>query len=482
MAFLHVISGPQSGALIQLEKNKLYTVSSDVNGGDIFISADVDYSFDFSINDLGIIFSKVNGKILFADDRSALTEDKLYLFDCAIKFSKVAIVFSLNSKNVGTNNQKEQDWQDLGEDVDDEAGANSAQKPDSNLLIQLMVILGITLRFLLDKLILLKARLGKAFYPAIAMFLLVMISSVIIMYLFSVEKHRESLEYAREKVVDSRKSVEKILINLPQDDYRGIAVSYEKDDIVIKGILPDIEALNSLKKILSKVKNVHLVYKVVLFSQVEKNTLNSCRANNIIGAKVTIDQNSGLTVFVSGIAGTNDDINNLEIELHNEFPDLEQIDTSRIFVESEIENYWTNLLLQMKQQVAVNYNFDKGVVYLNGVLSKDNLITLNNAVNEFNQKYLNVVKAVPSVTDVVSTLSFGIKEVFINNNSSWLVTNDGHVLFEGGAYKGVTLLKIDPDVLTFRSNFDFAIPMDELMNSLGESHIKGKMNDPDQSN
>ena len=479
MAFLHVITGQQRGASIQLDNDKSYTVSSNLTASDIFIAANTDYSFNVSVNDLGVTFKSIHGKILDASNNNLVQDGKLYFFESKIKFSEVVIAFSLEAKNYFTQNKTENELSDVDVDIsEDEIEDQAAEKTNLNITTKIVVVFGVTLRFLFNLLLRLKDKLGKAFYPSMSLFLIMLIAIGTTFYLLSVERHQESLEYRKIAIADSRKKVEKTLLNLTQDNYRGITVGYENNDVVIKGILPDIDSFNSLKKILNKIKNIHLKYKVKLFSQIETTALHSCEINGIINAKVTMDQNWGLTIFVSGIAKSGDDINNLEIDLHNQFPDLEQIDTSRVFVASDIENYWSNLATQMKQQFSPDYAFNRGIVYLNGVLSQENLIVLNSAVNDFNQKYLNVVKAIPNVTDVVNTLSFGVKEVFIGDSTSWIVTNDGHVLFVGGSYKGVTLLKINPEVLTFRTNFDFSVPIDELINSINrESGIKGKIND-----
>ena len=107
MAFLHVITGQQRGASIQLDNDKSYTVSSNLTASDIFIAANTDYSFNVSVNDLGVTFKSIHGKILDASNNNLVQDGKLYFFESKIKFSEVVIAFSLEAKNYFTQNKTE---------------------------------------------------------------------------------------------------------------------------------------------------------------------------------------------------------------------------------------------------------------------------------------------------------------------------------------------------------------------------------------
>lgn len=471
MAFLHVISGPQSGASIELEENKQYKVSSDLNDSDIYLSSDQIFSFNIQINELGLTFSNIFGVDLKkVNNKELIQSEKLYLFTLEVFFLNHKITLSekerLATEHLALSKSALFDNTDLDEDTP------SIAQPDYTILQKLIILAGSVIGFSFSKYKSLKKRLGKAFYLLLALIGFSFVMVIISAFLVHNERQNNRIAEAQMNIMESKRAIQKIILNLPADTYSSITVNYERTRFVIKGVLPDNESLKYLKQSLHKIKNVSIVYHVLLFSAIKDITLAVCKENNIINPMVNINDNFGFTISILGTVNSLDDVNNAEIELHGKFNELQQIDTSKVYVISDIQNYWNNLPTDIQQQITINYNLQDGIINLTGVLSKDQLVTLQQYISTFNVKYTPVIKVISKVRDVVNTLPFGVKEVFVGN-ISWIVTNDGSVIYPGGSYKGVTVAAITARSITFRTSFVFTVPVNELIeeeNSQASGH------------
>lgn len=463
MAFLHVVRGPQSGASIELENNTNYKISSDLNNSDVYLSSEVIYSFDVLINDLGVIFNNISGVEPKTATNEPLQPGKLYMFDFDLIFLGHKITF--NEKNQIISKLSNRANNDFLDSIDINEKDENTEKviPQYSTLQKIVTLSGTTLGFLFSKYISLKKRLGKLFYLVLGLVGFCIFMIIISAFLIHKEHQNNLFAKAQMNLIESKHQIQKMILALPADTYGSITVSYEKNHFVIKGVLPNNAALKYLKKYLHPIKNVAIIYHILLFSEIKDVTLAVCKENNLMNPSVNINDNFGFTLSILGIINSVDDINNAEIELHGKFNDLQQIDTSKVYLVSDLQSYWGSLPDLIRQQVTINYDFAAGIISLSGVLSKDELVTVQQYIKAFNTKYAPVIKVVSTVKDVVNTLPFSIKEVFIGSNISWLVTNDGGVIYEGGSYKGVTVLSITTKNIKFRTSFIFTVPVNELM-------------------
>lgn len=466
MAFLHVTKGSQAGASIELKNEQNYTVSSNLDYSDVYLFSEIEYSFNLVINEFGVVFSNIHGVSLKDQKNELIVPDELYLFDTVLSFFTHEIILTQQDsipakyspdldgflENISDNSEAELEFDDLNDSA-----------TERKIVQKLDIFARKIIKYSVSQYFIFKRKLGQAFYPVFTLISLLPLLLIVTVFVVHKDNQNNRMVQMRMNIIEAKQHVQKIILNLPADTYGSITVSYEKSYFVIKGVLPNDAALKYLKKVLSKVKHSNIVYHIILFSDIKEITLAICKNNNIMNPAVNISDNFGFTISIQGIANSIDDINNAEIELHNKFSNLQQVDTSQIYMVSDLENYWNNLPHGLKQQVIVTYDLEEGLITLTGVASKDELVVLQQYIKNFNAKYAPLIKINANVKDVINTLPFSVKEVFIGTNVSWLVTNDGSVIYPGGSYKGVTVLSITPTAIKFRTSFIFSVPINELI-------------------
>lgn len=460
--YLHVIKGSQQGAKIKINKNTTYRISSSLEDGDIYLMGDGDFAFSVKYNDIGVELFEIGNLDINAINGERVEENKLYFFDLDVIFQGIQLRFSdrehLNSDDI---------IEPLELDTGTEAVTNQSHVAKLSLgqkiSQRLSLFLGHFIGYVIAQLSYWQKRLGKYFYFLLGVIGLFLILVIFIGIMLREEhKHERVIKFDRTKI-EQKHEVSNVMLSLPDNIYGGLVVTNLNNGVLIKGILPNKASYDYLVSKLSLIKGIKIKYNIVLFPQMVSSILEICKQNNIMRASAQIIDSNGVGLALSGIANDMDSINNTQIEIGNKFGQFEEIDTSKIYLVGDLNNYWSSLSNDIKSQITFQNDFAKGIITISGATSKNNLLILQKYIDKFNLKYQPVVTAVSSVEDIVATMPFWIKEVYIGPNISWIVTNDGAILYEGGTYDGVTLLSINSQYLKFRSKFVFIIPMDELI-------------------
>lgn len=478
--FFHVIKGSQSGAMIELDDSRDYLVAPDLDA-DIYLKQDSEpkVSFSFSIEDGAVLFSKINGTIINNDDKNPVEIDKSYAAPLFLLISDLVVAISPNQveylredDNINEINHENAELNELNQELSDDfldqvsASANIDTPPTKYQQIKdrIFEMISDFKDLLINWWEFVYGKLGKWLYALIG---LIFLFIFILVFVFYQLKEQQSLEYQATKAFQTKAKLAKVMLELPAQ-YSGLRLNNQGSNFVITGVLQNQASLDELKIHLKKSK-VKIDYKIMFFDQIKPKVIDILTQDKVLNPKITFEPGNGMVI--RGITASFDNVNNSEIDISNQVGDIGQLETSGIYMIGDIDNAVSKMTQGFADQLTIDKNYESGVVNISGYLSRNDLNNLENQVYSFNQKHRGVIKIKLDIQDVFKALPFYIKEVY-TGNPGWVVTNDGTRLYEGGTYESITLVLIEPNKVTFKSDFVFSLSMDELMD-LGSSNPSG---------
>lgn len=324
---------------------------------------------------------------------------------------------------------------------------------------------------------LLLKRLGYWLYIICGIVLITgIVSSYILFYLHQQEKDEQKIE----QVQTVKSKLQQQLIKLP-NKYSNLKIVKLDRNFSLSGVVSNESDILFLKKIFSNFQP-QLRYDLLIFAQIKPQLSKIMQQYKVIHPGIIFQEDSG-NIGLSGLVNTVQTIDDLEIAITNQFNKIGQLDATKLFVVSEIENELGNILsaggYQAHLDVAKNY--PQGSIVVSGYLPSATLNDLKKQIELFNQKYTPVIVVGLQIEDIVKAIPFKIVEIYYGS-PGYIVTEDGIRVYQGGRHGGLTLVQVDKDKLTFQGKYPITISNRELLEHQSISTDKIELNYKDNRN
>lgn len=321
-----------------------------------------------------------------------------------------------------------------------------------------LVLLALKLKLFLKELVQrLFKKVGYWTYLIISAAVIGFVVVIIVVY----QVHKSNI--VEQNIVERKSTkliLEQQLLKLP-NRYSNLKIVASGTGYALSGVVENTNDIVKVKQIFSKFSR-GLDFNLLTFNQVYQPILASLQQHKILRASVNFESNSG-TLSINGLTDNMEVIDDAEISIANQFPNAGRLDSSGVYLKSDVDNALDILIsAKYKQLVTVSKNYESGIISLDGFLSAAEISDINTGIDQFNQKYNPVIKLVTNIQDSVKALPFGISEVF-TGSPAWLVTDDGQRIYVGGSYKGILVSSIDNDKVIFKGKFTLTLGLNQLL-------------------
>lgn len=501
MFFLNILTGSQTGNFISLPPEQVISISSSF-GSDVYLLLPDDMEFDgqLKIDSFGQVwFLSANQEVMV--NNQPLQLNTPYQIPALLKIGSLAFAIS-NKQQIsledingilepdadGLEDEDSPSHEALSEmgiileDEDDLANATKSGwsaklfgRLNQNKFVCLLIrwlhhpvvqssiakvqlFLGYGLSYLRYYFQLLLKRLGYWLYIICGIVLLtIVVTGYTLFYLHQQEKYEQKVEQTQ----TTKSKLQQQLIKLP-NKYSNLKIVKVEQGFVLRGVISSESDIRFLKKSFSAFDS-HMGYDLLAFSQIESQLSKIMQQHKVIRPNVVFQDDSG-NIALSGLVSTVQTIDDLEIAITNQFNKIGQIDAAKLFVISEVDNDISNILSTGNYQshLEIGKNYPAGNIVVSGYLPSAILNDLKKQVELFNQKYLPVIAMDLRIEDIVKAIPFKIVEIYYGS-PSYIVTEDGVRVYQGGSYAGLSLVQVDKDKLTFQGKYTITISNRELL-------------------
>lgn len=516
MMYLSILNGTQAGNFIELKKGATISMASSL-GSDIYLLLDnSDFEATFTINEHDKLVIKSSSKELIADGLPLEIDTPYatpFLFsvegvNCAISNNPYIQIedFAITSlpeyqKIDGEINNEEPDLEELSNLGIKPFDESATQKPDFlNRLFERInnnkVIKQITLRLdkfhnsktgkLLQKYYLqmkvILANLILKLYQKLGYWLYAIFAGIITIFIVSGIIIHQLQQQEEAEITIHEHQVMKTLLNqqllkLP-NRYANLKISSKADSYQLNGVVASTADINYLTKSFKKIDS-NIKFNLELFTKIQPQILSILGQHKIIRPQVEFESDSG-TLKIRGITNSMEIIDDTEIAISNQYPNLGKIDSSTVFLASDIDTSITNMTSTpaYKDHLEIKKNYAAGIVTIEGYLSTSDINELSNLVKQFNQKYAPEISITLEVQDLVKALPFTIREVY-SGSPSYIITGDGQRIYQGGSYKSITIASISKDRIVFQGKFTLSLSLNQLLPVEGSANSASNRAAPD---
>ena len=470
-----IITGIQSGSSVSLELNKTYSVGNSLEF-DIFIDAvatEAPLLLEFRVVTNEISFSAVADNILLADGQQ-LVPDVNYPLPLILKLNNVTIgigeAAALEQYDLDfITNVAEEDEQDVITDPELENILDSAAFDDSHTLVKNEKIKQWWLSHLLKLLWSIKEYLTRlsnelkrkskvGFYTGIVVIILISLMLLIIPILVAANN---KIEASKTKFIDEKHNIMQVVMNLPKK-YSNLTLQQINSKFYLQGT---VASESDLKQVKSYFKNRHyLQWDIVVYDNIVPQLRQILDQNELATLSISYIQGIGLRICVTGIISDISKLGDAQIELDKKFPELGEIDTTKVFSNDELNEDLNKLVKDNAKTGVLNITpmLSTRTIQIKGYISLGNKQAIIAQIKILQDKYLKVLTISYDLEDVLAILPYHIVQIH-EGNPSYLLTQDNRIIFEGGEIKGVTLLKITATQLYFKSKVNFMVNTNELL-------------------
>lgn len=468
--FLHVLKGAQTGSYIQLSDNSTYHVANNFDA-DIYLETENNEPVNFTINVLAntFTFTKIDCEII-ADDNRTINIEQHYAtpLKCSIAgiltlyFSDSAVVESyLNNPDVEINeltnlsniNQESLDFVPVNDEPNNEEILAEVRQKILDRSFYLKCWDKLRLYFYQFK-----QKLGYWLYLVSLGLTILFLAVIIIIYQVYQQGNVTTMEESR---FSFKHKIEQQIQSLPSK-FNNLYVTSQDGNFIINGIVNNQSDLKQVNQYFESYQS-ELKIKVVAFESIKDPIAKILAENNILMGKVSFDINTA-TVNLMGLTDSMGDIDNAEIAIDNMYPGVGQMSANRVFltkdINATIDEIFNSTLLS--QSLTISKDFTRGIITVSGYLAPSDINNLNSAVAAFNQKYYPLIQIKTDIKNVFNSLPFKITEVYSGGDQSWIVTDDGTRIFEGGSYKGFSVLSISNESIVLKGKFTLTINTSQL--------------------
>ncbi len=497
MIFLSILDGPQTGNHIEITQDATLNMASSL-GSDIYLILP-------SWSDFECSFSVHNGMLTFNQTSHEFTVNNLaveigYAYEtpalCTIDNTNIAFSNDpyIQLENFTLKDTASTKFTELEPDSDELAAlgvtpfeakeqSNKVEKlltgivrrysnskfgrtikkfthkvRQSNFFVQLTNLVDIGKKQFQTYYQIIYKKLGYWLYLCLGFILLSIAILFIVIYQLRQEEHKESLLHNHQII---KSLLDQKLLKLP-NRYSNLRLTDKNNGYQISGIVDNINDINYVKHIFAPI-NPDIKFDLILFSKIKPSLLQILLQHKILQPKVSFESDSGV-LAIGGITNSMEIIDDAEIAIANKYPSLGHLDTSKMFISSDIDSNFDSIFNtdKFKQHLSISKDYAQGSILVEGYLASNDIAELEKKVEQFNQKYSPQVTITLKLQDLIKALPFGITEVY-TGSPSWIITDDGQRIYQGGSYKGVTLSQIDNEKIVLVGKFVLALPLNQLL-------------------
>ena len=464
-----VLEGAQKGAIVNLDVNHRYTLSNDWNS-DIYIESEEPYSLEFKICGELVSVSAASGKVINYISKQTFANKEFDLpliievssCVCAITLDKnLDLISTVHLINSESNQKSEHDNQTK----EAESFASNLDRARLSLdkesiisiswLRQKVLMIFAPLKNLLIRIwVMVYTKFGKFVYLGI---IFVILFSCLILISLSSIRRESQLENNSSELWANKTKLNQVLVGLPSQ-FSNVKLDSKNGQLVLNGI---VENKALLTDIAFRFRKFHYQNRIMAFNAIEPKILNIMTQDKIVNPKLSFNPSIG--IIASGITDNIENINSLEIDIANQVGDLGVINVSNIYISNDIDTFILQNTESITDQVKITKNYSVGIVSITGYLTSSQISSLNESIRQFNDSHNGVINIKLSANDIFQAIPFSVEEVY-SGNSPWIITDDGTKLYPGSTYKGITIIAIDSNAVTFKTSFIFKVSLDDLNN------------------
>lgn len=475
------------GAALDIERNTIYRAGNSMDF-DVYLpflptENEGKHYFDFSIDEQGVTFLKNTDVVtrinLTNNAREQIEEMMTYDFPCLFEYMGVQLALcdakdtwekwlqlvkqsQLNShKNESeVPAMSEAELRELDRISPDQSPAASMENPSVPLPIGPV---GKAIEFLKSKnlwpqfIVNLSEKDKKLFQFVVGIcgFLFAMI------IIFSLISHCsfDGLQGKRAASAGDIQSIKHIEVNLPTRFSNLKFLTNNVDMFSVTGVVKDADDIQFLKKSFEKYDK-YMKYKLITSDDVITKLNLIMKSLNV--SNITAGYNATTSrVYLSGLLANLDSINDIEVAVGNQIPEIGDVDTSQVYSYANVSTDLDALMAKdnASSRLSVQKEFDKKNVLITGYLSQDELASFKADVEALNSKYNGILTFNLDIKDVAKSLPFTIVSVDTGGFPSFM-TDDGQKVFEGGVIAGMKVEKITPSEIIFSGKFPLVYKLD----------------------
>ncbi len=441
-----ILEGNHTGASIDLDENQRYLAANDYNH-DIYlpIESENKISFAFTIHNDKIIISEVVNDIYCNNGKLLINEE--YALPLFLESHKLKFVIHDNKEQINnwvavTNKEAV-----INELIDTETilqhmlPDNAVSKPKNKIISKIKDYI--------------KQKQKIVLLFILSFFILI----VLIIGLIKYSNFTTKLQLEQTTTSNLNQSIKKQFISLPSK-YFGLKLLNNNNKYTLSGIVDNAEDLNFLKNHFAK-----------YLSQIEFSVLQSDNAiekvsqilinHQLKTIKVNFDS-INQQICLSGIINGLSEINDIELDISNQLPELNNLNTSKIFQKYDIEKDLDKIIdNKLSPRLTINKDWNLNIISISGFLTNEESKQIGDSLKELTTKYQDVFKINLNIKDALNIIPFNISQVY-TGNPQFLVTSSGEKVFVGGEIAGFKIASIDQNKIVFSGKFPVIIPLDKI--------------------
>ncbi len=483
MIYLKIFSGSQVGAKLALEANQLYNIGFDENLDIIFHSHELK-SGKFTLycnDDNTVTINNIDNLPInnLLNKNPIINEN--YITNIPLFLQIVDIDFAIGELDdihfIPINDDKAPDSLINDEDAEINTSIDIADNDELNIIketflinilqkINKISIIIIKLKELWHKIIAHKLINNKIIKNKYTLIVLILLTAIVTTSVIIIERKKTKQQiYAAETL--KYNTIKNSIINKMNHligKFNGLKLIPELNNkYIISGVIENKEELLELKQIfkpeLSYI-NFNVIERDIMLQQIE--TILSNHQLLYLSATYDIPLKQ---LTIHGVLDHVADINDVLIDINTSLPMIYNIDTMNIFAINDIKQDFQDVFVKnnFTNSVMIKYDWAKSGITLQGYLSKSDTDLLKELITNLVAKYQNIFTINYDMQDISNVIPFAISEVY-TGNPSYIATLDGHKIFVGGSYQGVTLKHIANDTITLMGKFPIIINLNNLNN------------------
>ncbi len=275
-------------------------------------------------------------------------------------------------------------------------------------------------------------------------------------------------EQAKQLVpIEKMQAIKQIEVNLPSRFSNLKFLSNKTDFVLVEGIVKDKNDILFLKNAFAKFPK--MVDFKLLTSEEAVYKLNQI-LHQVHADLVTPEFNlKTYRMRLIGLLSSLDVINDIELAVSNQAPEISDLDTSQVFSLQEAGRDFDDILIKngIDKRLTVKKNFNDKEIEISGYMSVSEINDLKSTIDEFKKRYANLIVVKFDVKDALASLPFKIASVTTGGLPS-MMTTDGRKIFVGGEINGMKLDKITATEISFSGKFPLTLKLDDALGAIGK--------------
>lgn len=281
---------------------------------------------------------------------------------------------------------------------------------------------------------------------------------MIILISFAISNSASNSSY--KKNIRNQQQIKQLFFNLPSK-YSNLSINTTPDGkIEVYGLIND-EKQNLYLSTYFKDYKASVKLDLVTIPQALAKVKQIIAQSNLNNLVATVNP-STLQLQLSGLITSPDKLNDLEILISNEIPEISSINADQVFDITQFDSDLSAITDLFPQRLTVKHQ-DKQLD-ISGYLTDSEKQLFETKIASFKQKYQTIVSVTTKIQDLLSILPFKIYTIY-NGDHPYLVTSDGTKVFVGGTIAGFTLSNITDQQITLKGKFTIILNIMQIMNN-----------------